>query len=92
LNGPIRSALGFTSCIGENEEASPWKPLHGFDPGDSTVAVLAAEAPQIVAVTRSRSAVDLLATIADGWSKARAATRPRGWSSGRSGGPRSLSA
>ena len=36
------------------------------------MAVLAAEAPQIVADTRSRSAVDLLATIADGWSKARA--------------------
>ena len=75
MNGPIRSALDFTSCIGENEEASPWEPLHvehGFDPGDSTVAVLAAEAPQIVADTRSRSAVDLLATIADGWSKARA--------------------
>lgn len=34
---------------------------HGFDPGDSTVEVLAAAAPQIVAVTRSRSAVDLLA-------------------------------
>ena len=57
----------YTSCIGENEEASPWEPLHvehGFDPGDSTVAVLAAEAPQIVADTRSRSAADLLATIA----------------------------
>jgi hypothetical protein len=37
---------------------------HGFAPTDSTVAVLAAEAPQIVADTRSRSAPDLLATIA----------------------------
>jgi len=36
------------------------------------VAVLAAEAPQIVADTRSRSAVDLLAAIANGWLKARA--------------------
>jgi len=63
FGGPGR----YTSCIGENEEASPWEPLHvehGFDPEDSTVAVLAAEAPQIVADTRSRSAVDLLATIA----------------------------
>jgi hypothetical protein len=63
FGGPGR----YTYCIGENEEASPWEPLHvehGFDPGDSTVAVLAAEAPQIVADTRSRSAVDLLTTIA----------------------------
>jgi len=63
FGGPGR----YTSCIGENEEASPWEPLHvehGFDPGDSTVAVLAAEAPQIVADTRSRNAVDLLTTIA----------------------------
>ncbi len=63
FGGPGR----YTYCIGENEEASPWEPLHvehGFEPGDSTVAVLAAEAPQIVADTRSRSAVDLLTTIA----------------------------
>ena len=56
----------YTYCIAENEEASPWEPLHvehGFEPGDSTVAVLAAEAPQIVADTRSRSALDLLTTI-----------------------------
>jgi hypothetical protein len=63
FGGPGR----YTYCIAENEEASPWEPLHvehGFDPGDSTVAVLAAEAPQIVADTRSRSALDLLTTIA----------------------------
>ena len=63
FGGPGR----YTYCIGENEEASPWEPLHvehGFEPGDSTVAVLAAEAPQIVADTRSRSALDLLTTIA----------------------------
>jgi hypothetical protein len=63
FGGPGR----YTYCIGENEEASPWEPLHvehGFDPGDSTVAVLAAEAPQIVADTRSRSGLDLLTTIA----------------------------
>ena len=63
FGGPGR----YSYCIGENEEASPWEPLHvehGFDPGESTVAVLAAEAPQIVADTRSRSALELLATIA----------------------------
>jgi hypothetical protein len=62
FGGPGR----YTYCIGENEEASPWEPLHvehGFEPGESTVAVLAAEAPQIVADTRSRNAVDLLTTI-----------------------------
>jgi hypothetical protein len=63
FGGPGR----YTYCIGENEEASPWEPLHvehGFAPGDSTVGVMAAEAPQIVADTRSRSAPDLLATVA----------------------------
>jgi hypothetical protein len=63
FGGPGR----YTYCIGENEEANPWEPLHvehGFDRGDSTVAALAAEAPQIVADTRSRNAPDLLATIA----------------------------
>ena len=63
FGGPGR----YTYCIGESEEASPWEPLHvehGFEPGESTVAVLAAEAPQIVADTRSRNAVDLLTTIA----------------------------
>src|SRR5438132_7826895 len=38
----------YTYCIGEREEASPWETLaveHGFLPGQSTVAVLAADAP-----------------------------------------------
>jgi len=33
----------YTMCIAENEEMSPWQPLHvehGFDPGDSTVAAM----------------------------------------------------
>ncbi len=62
FGGPGR----YSYCIGENEEASPWEPLHvehGFDARDSTVGVLAAEAPQIVVDTRSRSAPDLLGTI-----------------------------
>jgi hypothetical protein len=57
----------YTYCIGEREEESPWEPLHvehGFAATDSTVAVLAAEAPQIVVDARSRSARDVLATIA----------------------------
>lgn len=62
FGGPGR----YTYCIGENEEASPWEPLHvehGFAASDSTVGAMAAEAPQIVADTRSRSAPDLLETI-----------------------------
>jgi hypothetical protein len=63
FGGPGR----YTYCIAENEEASPWEPLHvehGFAAGDSTVGVMAAEAPQVVADTRSRSATDLLTTVA----------------------------
>ena len=63
FGGPSR----YGACIGENEEASPWEPLHvehGFDRQDSTVAVMAAEALQVVADTRSRTAPDLLSTIA----------------------------
>jgi hypothetical protein len=57
----------YTYCIGEHEEASPWEPLHvehGFAPGDSTVAAFAGEAPHGVYDHRSRTAPDLLATIA----------------------------
>jgi hypothetical protein len=57
----------YTYCIGEHEEASPWESLaveHGFAPSDSTVAVLAADAPITVYDQRSRTAADLLATIA----------------------------
>src|SRR5688572_6024408 len=57
----------FTYCIGEREEDSPWEPLHvehGFAREDSTVAAMAAEAPQVVADVRSRTATALLGTIA----------------------------
>ena len=57
----------YTYCIGEREEASPWESLaveHGFAPGDSTVAVLAADAPLGVYDQRSRTPEDLLATLA----------------------------
>ena len=49
----------YTYCIGEREEDSPWEPLHvehGFVATDSTVALLAAEAPQVVVDARSRTA------------------------------------
>jgi hypothetical protein len=57
----------YTYCIGEREEESPWEPLHvehGFAAGDSTVAALAAEAPQVVVDARGRTARDVLTTIA----------------------------
>jgi hypothetical protein len=57
----------YTYCIGEHEEASPWEPLaveHGFAAGESTVAVLAADAPLGVYDQRSRTPEDLLATLA----------------------------
>ena len=57
----------FTYVIGEREEESPWEPLHvehGFARGDSTIAALPAESPQIVADSKSRSAEHLLTTVA----------------------------
>jgi hypothetical protein len=57
----------YTYCIAEHEEASPWPSLaadHGFGPEDSTVAVLAADAPLTVYDHASRTAADLLATVA----------------------------
>ena len=57
----------YTYCIGEREEESPWEPLHvehGFAASDSTVAALAAEAPQVVVDARSRTAREVLTTIA----------------------------
>jgi hypothetical protein len=57
----------YTYCIGEHEEASPWESLaveHGFRADESTVAVLAADAPLGVYDQRSRRAEDLLGTIA----------------------------
>ena len=57
----------YTYCIGEWEEQNPWEPLHvehGFERGESTVAVLAADAPLGVYDHRSRTASDLLSTVA----------------------------
>src|SRR2546427_4842503 len=57
----------YTYCIGEHEEASPWASLaveHGFAPGDDTVALLGADAPITVYDQRSRTAPDVLATVA----------------------------
>ncbi len=57
----------YSYCIGEHEEASPWEPLsveHGFGAAESTVAVLAAEAPQNIVNASGRTAREICATIA----------------------------
>jgi hypothetical protein len=57
----------YSYCIGEHEEASPWPSLaveHGFAASDSTVAVLAAEAPQNVVDAAGRTAREICTTIA----------------------------
>ncbi|MBI4610371.1 MAG: hypothetical protein HY726_15350 [Candidatus Rokubacteria bacterium] len=57
----------YTSCIGENEEENPWEPFHveqGFAPADSTLSALAGEPPQVTSAPRSRTAKDILTTLA----------------------------
>lgn len=54
-------------CAGENEEDSPWPPLHvdcGFSADDSTVLVMAAEAPHNVIDGGSITGKDMLDTMA----------------------------
>ena len=57
----------YACCFGEHEEASPWPPLHvehGFAPDDSTVAALPGEPLQAVVDGQSRTAADVLDTVA----------------------------
>ena len=69
-DGVDMSTLGqpgkFGCCIGENEEASCWDPLHverGFAPHDSTVTVFAGEAPRAIRDQLSRSARSLATSL-----------------------------
>jgi hypothetical protein len=69
--GLDRSTLGnpgkLGMCFAENEEASPWEPLHverGFAAGTSTVTLVAGDAPLSISEHRSRTAADLAATLA----------------------------
>jgi hypothetical protein len=58
LGNPAKLGL----CFAENEEASPWEPLHvgrGFAADKSTVTVVAADAPMSISDHRSRSADEL---------------------------------
>jgi hypothetical protein len=52
--------VGF--CVGEDEEVSPWQPLHverGFDPGQSVVTLVGCDAPLSISDHRSRTPEDL---------------------------------
>ncbi len=58
----------YTLCIAENEEESPWQPLHvelGFAPGDSTVSAIHVRSCEFVDNRHSASAEHLLGDIAD---------------------------
>lgn len=58
----------YTYCIAENEEQSPWDPLHverGLKREQSAVTVFGCEAPHNINNQASRNAFDLCFTIAD---------------------------
>jgi len=58
----------YTYCIAENEEQSPWDPLHverGLKREQSAVTVFGCEAPHNINNQASRNAFDLCHTIAD---------------------------
>src|SRR5438034_9490935 len=54
-------------CVAENEEGSPWEPLHverGFSPDASTVTVLAADGPLSISDHRSKTPEELALVFA----------------------------
>jgi hypothetical protein len=56
----------FSYCIAENEEESPWEPLHverGFTVGDSAITLFAGEAPHGVSEHRAREGRMILKAI-----------------------------
>jgi hypothetical protein len=67
-----RATLGhpgkISFCIAENEEASPWEPLHverGLPAGSSAVTLVAADAPLSISDHRSQTPEQLATTL--GW-------------------------
>lgn len=67
-----RSTLGnpgkYSLCFGEDEENSPWEPLHvekGFKPHESTVTVFATEGPHQIYNQLSNDPQALCITMAD---------------------------
>jgi hypothetical protein len=70
-DGIDMSALGnpgkFSFCIAENEEESPWEPLHveqGLTRDESAVSLVAAEAPHGVSEHKARTARGVLKAVA----------------------------
>ncbi|MBI2909692.1 MAG: hypothetical protein HYX92_18790 [Chloroflexi bacterium] len=63
----LGSSSKYTCCIGENEEASPWEPLHvdrGFAKDDSTVTVFGAVCFRNILELESKTASGMLITLA----------------------------
>jgi hypothetical protein len=63
--------VGF--CVAENEEVSPWEPLHverGYLPGQSVVTLIGSDAPLSISDHRSRTPEDLAWVLA--WAAASA--------------------
>ena len=57
----------FSFCIAENEEVSPWEPLHverGYDAGESTVSIFAAEPPRGIGEHTAKTAEGVLRSFA----------------------------
>lgn len=57
----------FSYCVAENEEENPWQPLHverGFQPGQSTVTVVAGEPPHNINDHSGRAAEEILTIVA----------------------------
>jgi AhpC/TSA family len=57
--------VGF--CVAEDEETSPWEPLHverGFEPDQSVVTLIGSDAPQNISDHRSRTPEDLAYILA----------------------------
>ncbi len=57
--------VGF--CVAEDEEVSPWEPLHverGFQPGQSVVTLIGSDAPLSISDHRSRTPEDLAWVLA----------------------------
>jgi len=78
-----RSTLGhpgkLATCVAEDEEGSPWEPLHverGFDREQSTVTVVGGDAPLSISDHRSRTPEELAACL--GWAGA-ATWSPNWW-------------
>jgi hypothetical protein len=68
----------YACCIGENEEDSPWEPLHverGFAPFDSTVTVQMVRSDVYVEHRSSQEPEEILMTIADSMSYGGAVTQ-----------------